>query len=88
MDRKNDRVIMLAVGAVAGIALSLLFRPSEANAQIRISPVRQCVGTTYDTNGRLLYRCWNDGTMDYTMVDSVDAGTQTWHFRVWKPVQP
>ena len=87
MNRRNDRFVTLAVGAVAGVALTLLFRTPEANAQTRYAPFKTCTGMTYDPAYHLLYRCWSDGTADYTVADDYNSATQTWHHRVWKPVQ-
>lgn len=88
MDRKNDRVLMLAVGAVAGIALSLLLRPTVANAQTRYVPLRTCTGMAYDSNTRLLHRCWNDGAVEYTSIDSYDSVQGRFTFLPWRLLHP
>ena len=87
MERRTDRFIMLAVGAVAGIAMTLLFKTPEAMAQVRMTPFRVCVGTTWNPAQGHLYRLWNDGTADYTTPTTSD-GNGTYHFAPWRPVQP
>jgi hypothetical protein len=88
MKRRSDRFVMLAVGAVAGVALTLLMRTSEASAQTKYVSFRTCTGLTYDSAYHLLYRSWSDGSVDYTVADDYNSATQTWHHRPWKPVQP
>ena len=85
MERRTNRVLLLAIGAGIGLGASQVLKVSQAAAQAQVGPYRWCTGVSTNilgsSNTTQVWRSWSDGVVE-VMTGSTD-GSGVWHFVAW-----